>query len=137
MVDSFVNREDELDTLAGRFHSDTAELVVIYGRRLGKSALVREAVRDIDSAVYWQATEETADIQVADFVDTASGVFPVIDDVQRDWEALLRTLGRENAVVVLDEFPYLAEADDARLGELEPQRRSIDVLQHPEVTAVE
>ncbi|MFC6863082.1 ATP-binding protein [Halomicroarcula sp. GCM10025817] len=111
---SFVNRHDELDLLRSRFESETAELVVIYGRRrLGKSALVREAIKDRTDAVYWQATEETAAVQLSDFVDTASETFPLLDDVQRDWEALLRALGREDAVVVLDEFPYLVESDSS------------------------
>lgn len=110
----FVDRDDELDLLESRFESDTAELIVVYGRRrLGKSALVREAVRDRENAVYWQATEETAAAQLANFVDTASETFPLLEDIQRDWEALLRALGREDAVVVLDEFPYLVESDDA------------------------
>ncbi|RLM48451.1 ATP-binding protein, partial [Halorubrum sp. Atlit-28R] len=46
---SFVNRDDELSFLRSRFDRDTVELLVIYGRRrLGKSALVREAIRDRD-----------------------------------------------------------------------------------------
>lgn len=110
----FVNREDELELLTSRFESDTAELLVVYGRRrLGKSALVREAIRDRDDAVYWQATEETADVQLENFVDTASKTFPIVEDIKRDWETLLRTLGRQDGIVVLDEFPYLVESDDS------------------------
>jgi AAA+ ATPase superfamily predicted ATPase len=110
----FINRHDELDLLQSRFESETAELLVIYGRRrLGKSALVREAIQNRDDAVYWQATEETPAAQLTNFVDTASDTFPLLEDIQRDWEALLRALGRENAIVVLDEFPYLIESDDA------------------------
>jgi AAA+ ATPase superfamily predicted ATPase len=110
----FVDREDELELLNSRFESDSAELLVIYGRRrLGKSALVREAVRDQENAIYWQATEETGAAQLANFVDTASETFPLLEDIQRDWEALLRALGREDAIVVLDEFPYLVESDDS------------------------
>ena len=110
----FVNREAELEVLESAFGSQKSELLVVYGRRrLGKSALVREAIRNRDDAIYWQATEETAPVQLSDFADTASDTFPVLEDIQRDWEPLLRTLGRENAVVVLDEFPYLIESDDA------------------------
>ncbi len=110
----FINRHDELDLLSARFESESSELIVIYGRRrLGKSALVREAIQDRDDAVYWQATEETAAVQLANFVDTASDTFPLLEDIQRDWEALLRALGREDAIVVLDEFPYLIESDDS------------------------
>ena len=68
----FINRHDELDLLQSRFESETAELLVIYGRRrLGKSALVREAIQNRDDAVYWQATEETPAAQLTNFVDTA------------------------------------------------------------------
>ena len=110
----FVDRKDELELLDSRFESDSAELLVIYGRRrLGKSALVREAVRDRENAIYWQATEETAAAQLANFVDTATETFPILEDIQRDWEALLRALGREDAIVVLDEFPYLVESNGA------------------------
>jgi AAA+ ATPase superfamily predicted ATPase len=110
----FVDREDELDLLKSGFESETAELFVIYGRRrLGKSALVREAVEGRDDAVYWQATEETSDAQLTNFVDTATETFPFVEDIKHDWEALLRNLGREDAIVVLDEFPYLIGSDDA------------------------
>ncbi len=61
----FVNREDELELLRSRFDRETADLLVVYGRRrLGKSALVREAIGERDDAVYWQATEETAAVQL-------------------------------------------------------------------------
>lgn len=110
----FINREDEIDLLQTRFQGAESELIVIYGRRrIGKSALVREAIRDVDDAVYWQATEETPDAQITNFVETARENFPTVDDIQRDWEALLRELGRNDAIVVLDEFPYLVESDDA------------------------
>ncbi|WP_363463392.1 ATP-binding protein [Halogeometricum borinquense] len=110
----FVNREDELEMLTSRFDRDTAELLVVYGRRrLGKSALIRESIRERDDAVYWQATEETPDVQLSSFVETARETFPVVEDIKRDWEALLRALGRQDAIVVLDEFPYLIDSDDS------------------------
>src|SRR6056297_844256 len=110
----FVNREDELEMLHSRFESDTAEFLVVYGRRrLGKSALVREATQGRDDAIYWQATEETQDVQLTNFVETARETFPMLEDIRRDWEALLRALGRQDAIVVLDEFPYLVQSDEA------------------------
>lgn len=110
----FVNRDEHLEELTSRYDRPEADLVVIYGRRrLGKSALVRESIRNREDAVYWQATEETPDVQVANFVDAAASVYPFVADVRRDWEALLRRLGDRNAVVVIDEFPYLIESDDA------------------------
>lgn len=110
----FVDRESELDLLESRFDSDDADMIVVYGRRrLGKSELVREATRGRNDAVYWQATEEMPNVQLEDFADTASDTYPVLANIQRDWESLLQTLGDEDAVVILDEFPYLVESDDA------------------------
>ena len=90
----FVNRESELDLLESRFERDTADFVVVYGRRrLGKSELVREAIRDREDAVYWQATEETPSVQLKHFIDTATDTYPNLANIQRDWEPLLQTLG--------------------------------------------
>jgi AAA+ ATPase superfamily predicted ATPase len=110
----FVDREAYLDELTARYDRDDADLIVIYGRRrLGKSALIRESIEDRDDAVYWQATQETPDAQLTNFVAVASDVYPDIEDTRPDWEALLRVLGDLDAVVVIDEFPYLVESDDA------------------------
>ena len=46
----FVNREQELAALRERLTSDEFELIVIYGRRrVGKTRLILESVKDIDS----------------------------------------------------------------------------------------
>ncbi|NNC24765.1 ATP-binding protein, partial [Salinisphaera sp. USBA-960] len=86
-------------------------MAVIYGRRrLGKTQLVQHSLRDRDDAVVYQGTETTAQLQLDEFVDVAAETFPGITNIKRDWEALLGYLGDQNAVVVLDEFPYLIDA---------------------------
>ncbi len=134
-VPVFVNRDAELEMLRSRFDSGQAEFVVVYGRRrLGKSALVREAIQGYDDALYWQATEETADAQLANFVETASPMAPILEDIQHDWEPLLRTLSRQNAIVVIDEFPYLVDSNDAlpskiqRVWDLDLQETSMTLV---------
>ncbi|MFP4218567.1 MAG: ATP-binding protein [Salinarchaeum sp.] len=110
----FVDRDDELDHLTDCYDSDRAEFVVIYGRRrLGKSELVRQSIADRADAVYYQAVESTASNQLDQFVDTATTRFPALQNVRRDWEALLEALGEQDAIVVIDEFPFLIQADDA------------------------
>jgi len=87
---------------------------VIYGRRrLGKSELVRQSIADRDDAIYYQAVESTAQNQLEQFVDTATAQFPSLRNVRRDWEALLEALGEEDAIVVIDEFPFLIEEDES------------------------
>jgi len=110
----FVDRDDELDHLTDCYDSDRAEFVVIYGRRrLGKSELVRQSIADRADAVYYQAVESTASNQLEQFVDTATTRFPALQNVRRDWEALLEALGEQDAIVVIDEFPFLIQDDDA------------------------
>ncbi len=113
-MDQFVNREMELEHLTECFESDTAEFIVIYGRRrLGKSELVQQSIAGRDDAIYHQAVESTAQNQLEQFVDRATEQFPSIRNVRRDWEILLEALGEEDAIVVIDEFPFLIEEDES------------------------
>jgi len=113
-MEQFVDRTLELDQLTDCYESEDADFVVIYGRRrLGKSELVRQSIADRDDAVYYQAVESTAPNQLEQFVDTATAQFPSLGNVRRDWEILLETLGEEDAVVVIDEFPFLIEEDES------------------------
>ena len=111
-MNHFVNRKDELSLLRGCYESDNAEMIVIFGRRrLGKTQLVQHSLSDRDDAVVYQATETTTQIQLDEFVDVASETFPDITQIKQSWEALLGYLGDQNGIVVLDEFPYLIDAD--------------------------
>jgi len=113
-MEQFVDRDAELDQLTDCYGSETADFIVIYGRRrLGKSELVRQSIADRNDAVYYQAVESTAQNQLEQFVDTATAQFPSLQNVRRDWEALLETLGKDDAIVVIDEFPFLIEEDES------------------------
>ena len=113
-MDHFVNREDELSRLCGCYESDDAEMVVVFGRRrLGKTQLVQYSLSDRDDAVVYQATETTSQIQLDEFADIAAETFPDITQIKQNWEALLGYLGEQDAIVVLDEFPYLIDADES------------------------
>jgi AAA+ ATPase superfamily predicted ATPase len=113
-MERFVDREDELSRLRDCYESDDADMVVIFGRRrLGKTELVRESLADRDDAVLYQATETTRQIQLDAFVDVAAKSFPGIDRIAREWESLLGYLAEQDAIIVLDEFPYLIDADES------------------------
>ena len=113
-MDHFVNRDDELSRLRGCYESDEAEMVVIFGRqRLGKTQLVQHSLSDRDDVVVYQATETTSQIQLDEFVDVASENFPGITQIKQNWEALLGYLGEQDGIVVLEEFPYLIDADES------------------------
>lgn len=110
----FVDRETELGRLRACYESDDAEMVVIFGRRrLGKTELVRQSLAGREDVVVYQATETTPQVQIDEFVDRASESFPGIGRIRTEWGALLGYLAERDAVVVLDEFPYLIDADDS------------------------
>lgn len=112
-MERFVNRHAELSRLQQSYESGDAEMIVIFGRRrLGKTQLVQHSLTDRDDAVIFQATETTSQIQLDEFVDVAAEQFPGITRIKQDWEALLGYLGDQGAIVVLDEFPYLVDADE-------------------------
>lgn len=113
-MEQFVNREEELSRLRALYDSDEPELAVIYGRRrLGKTALVRQSLADRENVVLFQATETTTQVQLDQFVETARETYPGVDRIKPDWESLLAYLAGQDAIVVLDEFPYLVDADES------------------------
>jgi AAA+ ATPase superfamily predicted ATPase len=113
-MEQFVDRDIELDQLTDCYESEGADFVVIYGRRrLGKSELVRQSIADWNDAVYYQAVESTAPNQLEQFVGTVTTQFSSLSNVRRDWEVLLEALGEEDAVVVIDEFPFLIEENES------------------------
>lgn len=119
-MEQFVNRDRELDQLTACYESDDAEFIVLYGRRrLGKSELVRQSIADRDDAVYYQAVESTAENQLEQFVNTVTATFPQLARLRQDWETLLEALGDEDAIVVIDEFPFLIEEDSSLLSRVQ------------------
>lgn len=110
----FVNRERELKRLDRLYESDDPALAVIWGRRrMGKTTLAIESIRDRNDAVYYQATRGTADQQISEFINDTAEVYPGITRIREAWEPLLEFLAEQNAVIIIDEFPYLVEQTDA------------------------
>lgn len=110
----FVDRTEELSRLHDLYESDDPELAVIFGRRrLGKTELVKHSLRDSDEAVIYQAKQKTAELQLQQFIDVAAETYPGITRIREDWDAILGYLADQDAIVVLDEFPYLVEQDQS------------------------
>jgi AAA+ ATPase superfamily predicted ATPase len=114
----FIGRALELSRLRKEFATNRPSLLVVYGRRrIGKSTLPREAARDRPHVLY-QATRVTAALNLeslkAEIARSLGG-----DDLLNglgDWLGVLTYLARKaeemaGLVVVLDEFPYLVDAD--------------------------
>jgi AAA+ ATPase superfamily predicted ATPase len=114
----FVGRSQELGRLREEFAANRPSLLVIYGRRrVGKSALLREATKTVPHVLY-QATRVTATLNL-DALKTEIARSLGQDDVLRslgDWLGVLTYLARKaedipGLVVMLDEFPYLTDVD--------------------------
>jgi len=97
----FVGQEDKLETLRTAFRSDSAGCSASMAGGSWKRALSSERRRPTSTMPSTGTIEETPDVQFADFAAAASETFPLLDDIERDGEGILRVLGRQDAVVVL------------------------------------
>lgn len=114
---TFHDRADELTVLSKAFERSGHAFVVVYGRRrVGKTALLKQFCEGRPH-LYYLANQEAEDRQREKFVERVAERFD--DRVPRidDWSAALSYLGdhleSEDAVVVVDEFPYLVDENDS------------------------
>jgi AAA+ ATPase superfamily predicted ATPase len=116
----FIGRQSELALLSAELTTDKSSLAIVYGRRrIGKSTLIREAIKD-RIHVFYQATRVTSSLNLESFkaeVAHALGADDLLTDLS-DWLAVLLYVARAaeqkpGLTIVLDEFPYLVDADSA------------------------
>lgn len=114
----FVDRVEEFATLEEQYAESQAALVVIYGRRrVGKTALITEFVRD-KRALYFLATEESEEQNRVAFQKQVAALTgdDLLGQVSVDnWDILFDRLTQsgERLVIALDEFQYLGKANPA------------------------
>ncbi len=118
MDPSFIGRDRELSVLAELFDSGRPEFFVLYGRRrVGKTELLQRFCTG-RRAVYFLAAQVRDKDNLAAFqraLKEGTGD-PLLDTIEfPDWPAALGYAAEraksERLVVVLDEFPYLCEAN--------------------------
>ena len=116
----FVGRRKELALLREELAVPRASLAIVYGRRrVGKSTLIRAAVEKRPHVLY-QATRVTSSLNLEAFkaeIARMLGTDELLAGIG-DWLGVLHYLARAaerhaGLAVVLDEFPYLADADSA------------------------
>lgn len=124
---TFIGRTHELELLNREYTRPHPSLIVLYGRRrVGKSTLILESLRGT-RFVYHQASRLTDTDNLALFkrsLETTLGTSPILAGLN-DWSgvlAYLETVAQDQArftkskpaqptlSVVIDEFPYLCEA---------------------------
>ena len=123
----FVGREKELKSLESVFEKDGFGMTVIYGRRrVGKSTLIKEFVKD-KRVIFYTATKvgpernlELFTKQVLEVLDPSisEATFPSVESVLELISARIHDRDRK-VVLVIDELPYWAEKDEALLSILQ------------------
>ncbi|MDE6749695.1 MAG: ATP-binding protein, partial [Lachnospiraceae bacterium] len=121
----FIGRKAELQTLENMYHSSGFQMVVIYGRRrIGKSTLIKEFIKD-KRAVYYTATKTGISKNIELWGKQAlETLAPEMNQLTfKNADDLLTFLGKnseeERCIVVIDELPYLAAADKSILSVLQ------------------
>lgn len=115
-----VDREPEWERLVRMWASDAPELFLVRGRRrAGKSFLLTQFTRGA-GGIYYQATRKTEREQLASLTRTVAAHFddPALRRVSfESWEDVVRYCAARveggPIALVLDEFPYLADAAPA------------------------
>ena len=112
----FIDRIKEQEVLQTALDSNESNFIVIYGRRrLGKSTLIRRVLKKGD--IYFEANLSEKATQLNLLARTIASDYLGFDKpVYSDWEDILMAFNfrcKENATLVLDEFPYLVQKDTA------------------------
>jgi len=115
----FVNREQELAVLEDAWGSDKAEFIVVYGRRrVGKTALL-QTFSESRSSIFWTASLSSDAIlrrgitqELWQFThEEGNGPGFTYESWEHAFRAIAEISSNQRLVVVIDEFPYLVNAD--------------------------
>jgi len=114
----FVNRELELSFLNEKWRQNSAQLIVIYGkRRVGKTEISIQFAKD-KPHIYFLCERLAAHSQLKKFTEAVREYFKdefLPQEGFKDWETAFKYIAnkKEKLAVIIDEFPYLAETDKA------------------------
>lgn len=115
----FVGREEELKTLEKLYSKGNFQLVVMYGRRrVGKTTLINKFIED-KKAIFFAAQEANDSINLEIFSQKIYSFFdiPLSAGNFKTWNDALEFIAekakKQRFTLVIDEFPYAAEANNS------------------------
>lgn len=121
----FIGRENELNTLNRLYNSDKFEFAVIYGRRrVGKTALINEFVKDKDN-IFFTGVETNAKQNLDNFsscimeYNTGLATGASFNNFQTALEYVFELASAKRIVLVIDEYPYVARASKSLASTLQ------------------
>ncbi len=116
----FVGRHQELKKLNSMYESGQFEFAVIYGRRrVGKTTLIKEFCKG-KKAIYFIAREANDVINIENFSSDVFGVTAkesqgnvYFSNWEKAFEYIYNISQDERVILVIDEYPYLAQSNRA------------------------
>ena len=129
----FVGRQGELEKLRRKLESDRSENILVYGRRrVGKSELIREALKDADGIVIPYVCRKAPFAQ--NFLGLVQAVTHAFDESYVTFQNLAGLLSyvfhrasQQKVILFIDEYPFLREDDPSVDSEFQI---AIDQYQH-------
>jgi AAA+ ATPase superfamily predicted ATPase len=113
----FVNREYELGILKSAYEEKASQFIVLYGkRRVGKTTLVKEFARNLPHIYFLadKATEKDQLLAISERIGLLYDDEFLLSRGFGSWHEVFRYLKIKGRVVlIIDEFPYLIEANRA------------------------
>lgn len=120
-MNRFVGRSRELKGLDSLYNSDRFEMAVIYGRRrVGKTSLIRKFIEN-KPAIYVQGVEATSELNLRYLSDAIKDFEnpnrinknAIFADYREAFSQVqdIANMRHEKIILVLDEYPYFAQAD--------------------------
>ena len=116
----FVGRKQEMDYLKKIYKSNNAEMIVVYGRRrIGKTELLRQFSKK-KKHIFFSCDLSSEAEQLKQFSQSlyrATNEVFLKDNVFKNWnsalEYLFTSLPKNINLVIIDEFPYMCNANSA------------------------
>lgn len=121
----FIGREKELSYLNEFYEKDGIGMTVIYGRRrIGKSTLIAEFVKD-KKTIFYTAAKVGKERNLELFSEQVTQTFlPGVEGisfttVEAVFDFIAKNVSGKKTVLVIDELPYWAEKDEGLLSILQ------------------
>jgi hypothetical protein len=113
----FVNRKSEKRFLEDNYKKGGLQVIVVYGRRrVGKTELIKEFIKDKD-AIYLLADQRGTAKNLERFAKQLQEFFSLpplkIDSFEDAFKIVVGKVKKKKLIVVIDEFSYLIEKDHA------------------------
>lgn len=113
----FVGRKKELNSLNKKFDENKFQFAVIYGRRrIGKTALINEFIKG-KHAIYFTAIEENKEdnlqrfsAAIRHFINPETADTSSFASFEQAFQEIGELAKKERVILVIDEYPYLAQA---------------------------